>query len=444
MIRLVVCLFISCCLHSAFAEPARYLVFFGVDGLVPAYYWQADRYGLKIPNLRALMKKGSYAKAVQGVLPTVTFPSDTTLVTGVNPARHGIIYNTPFDPTGENQGGWYWYSQDIKAKTLWDVAKESGLVTAALDWPVTAGAEIDYNIPEIWRAGNAEDVKLVRLLATPDLVRELEDHFGRIPTPYYSSDEERGKVAAYVVEKKQPNLALIYFSDLDTVQHEFGPFTKEAFEVLEMIDRMIGKVMEASREAGMYDQTVFAVASDHGFAKVDKRINPTALFKMLGLIQTNASGKVIEWKAAMHGPAVMLKDKSDTKTLQLIKRVLFALSESPEFGIGRIVEQDELKKLGGFPEASLLIEPREGYSIAGSLQGDFVTPVLSGGTHGLPPHFDSMQASFIVAGPGVKQGVVLEQSRMIDIAPTLARLLGLRLREAEGRPISEVLENKSE
>src|SRR5262245_30620713 len=124
------------------AGPAKYLICFGVDGLKPDYYWDADRHGLKIPALRALMARGSYSRAVEEVLPTIPFPSDTTLVTGVNPARHGIISNTPFDPTNENFGGWYWYAQDLRVKTLWDVAHEKGLVTAALDWPVTAGAKI--------------------------------------------------------------------------------------------------------------------------------------------------------------------------------------------------------------------------------------------------------------------------------------------------------------
>jgi predicted AlkP superfamily pyrophosphatase or phosphodiesterase len=423
----------------AIAGPAKYLVFFGVDGLKPDYYWEADRHGLKIPALRALMERGSYSKAVEGVLPTVTFPSNSTLVTGVNPARHGIISNIPFDPTNQNLGGWYWYAQDLRVKTLWDVAHEKGLVTAALDWPVTAGAKIDFNIPEIWRAGNAEDAKLVRLLATPSLVRELEERFGRIPTPYHGTDEDRGKVAAYVVEHKRPNLALIYFSDLDESQHEHGPYTREVFETLEMIDRQINRVVAATRSAGIYDQTVFAVASDHGFARVEKRINPMALLKVLGFVQTDRSGNVKEWKAVMDGAALVLKDKSDTETLRRIKRIFTILAESPEYGIARIYERAEIDKMGGYPDASLLLEPAEGFSIGGSPNGDLLEKE-SGGTHGLPAHFPSMKASFLLAGPGIKRGVVLPESRMIDIAPTLAHILGLELSGVEGRPLREVLE----
>ncbi len=427
--------------RDGIAQPAKYLVFFGVDGLVPDYYWRADQLGLKIPSVRALIERGSYSKAVEGVLPTITFPSDTTLVTGVNPARHGIISNSPFDPKNENLGGWYWYAQDLRVKTLWNAAHEKGLITAALDWPVTAGAKIDYKIPEIWRAGNAEDVKLVRLLATPSLIQELEAKFGRIPTPYYSTDEERGRIAAYVVERKRPNLALVYFSDLDTTQHRYGPYTREAFETLEMIDRQIGLIIEATRSAGIYEQTVFAVASDHGFAKVEKRVNPTALLRVLGFIDADQNGKVRDWKAAMDGSAVVLKNQNDKQTLEELRRIFSLLAGFPEYGIARIYEKPEIVKLGGYPNASLLLEPAEGYSIGGSVNGNFVERESGGGTHGLPAHFPSMKASFILAGPGVRKGVVLAESRMIDIAPTLARLLGLELPEAEGRPLEQMLEH---
>ena len=110
-----------------------------IDGLKPDYVLEADRLGVKVPYLRSLVADGAYATSVIGVTPTVTYPSHTTLVTGVAPAVHGILNNTPFDPLGENAGGWYWYAEDIKVPTLWDAAGDAGLVTANVDWPVTVG-----------------------------------------------------------------------------------------------------------------------------------------------------------------------------------------------------------------------------------------------------------------------------------------------------------------
>jgi len=83
------------------------VVLLSIDGLKPDYVLDADRHGLKVPNLRRLVAEGAAATGVQGVTPTVTYPSHTTLVTGVSPAIHGILNNSPFDPMNTNASGWY-------------------------------------------------------------------------------------------------------------------------------------------------------------------------------------------------------------------------------------------------------------------------------------------------------------------------------------------------
>src|SRR5712692_5899226 len=141
-------------LHGgAQAQRARpILIMVSLDGLRPDYVTAADAHGLKIPNLRRFLEEGAFADGVAGVIPTVTYPSHTTLITGVWPTRHGILANTTFDPLGKNQSGWYWYTEDIKVPTLWDAARQAGLTTASIQWPVSVGARVTWNIPEVWRA----------------------------------------------------------------------------------------------------------------------------------------------------------------------------------------------------------------------------------------------------------------------------------------------------
>src|SRR5262245_21242638 len=95
---------------GAARAPRPPLVLISIDGLRPGDVLEAERRGLRIPNLRRLAREGAFATGVRGVLPTVTYPSHTTLVTGVAPARHGILANKPFDPTGRGDG-WYWYAE---------------------------------------------------------------------------------------------------------------------------------------------------------------------------------------------------------------------------------------------------------------------------------------------------------------------------------------------
>ena len=84
------------------AEPARHVVLISIDGMRPASYTSAGP--AKLPTLRALMARGAHARGVIGVLPTVTYPSHTTMITGVPPSVHGIVNNAVLDPESRAAG----------------------------------------------------------------------------------------------------------------------------------------------------------------------------------------------------------------------------------------------------------------------------------------------------------------------------------------------------
>src|SRR5271155_5419599 len=181
-------LFSSNTLSQEQASPL--LVIISVDGMRPDYITEADAHGAKVPNLRRFLKEGTYAEAVVGVVPTVTYPSHTTLVTGVWPAKHGIFANTTFDPFRQNLEGWYWYTEDIRVPTLWDVAAAAGWTTASIQWPVTVGAHITWNIPEYWRANTPDDAKLLRALSTRGLLEEAAAEIGEFRDGTDTSDRK--------------------------------------------------------------------------------------------------------------------------------------------------------------------------------------------------------------------------------------------------------------
>jgi predicted AlkP superfamily pyrophosphatase or phosphodiesterase len=114
-LRFAAAILFTCLLPSAFAAP---VLMISIDGLHPDYVLNADKHGIKVPHLRSFVIEGAYASGVVGVLPTITYPSHTTLVTGVAPAQHGILANLPFDPMNTNKDGWYWYAEDLRAPTL--------------------------------------------------------------------------------------------------------------------------------------------------------------------------------------------------------------------------------------------------------------------------------------------------------------------------------------
>ena len=103
---LLSCIFLFICSQAAAAnDPAHapLVLLISVDGMKPEAVLDAQKHGLKVPNLRGFMTDGLYASGVRGVLPTLTYPSHTTLLTGASPAKHGIFDNTTFDPLLRNQ-----------------------------------------------------------------------------------------------------------------------------------------------------------------------------------------------------------------------------------------------------------------------------------------------------------------------------------------------------
>jgi predicted AlkP superfamily pyrophosphatase or phosphodiesterase len=415
------------------------VVLISVDGMKPDYVLEADRYGLKIPNLRRLLAEGAHASAVTGVLPTVTYPSHTTMVTGVSPAQHGIVANTPFDPLDKNFGGWYWYAEDIAVPTLWDVAAKAGMVTANVAWPVTVGANINYNIVQYWRASTPDDRKLIRALSTPGLVAEAERALGPLPDgsdETVGGDRRRAAFNTYLLEKRKPRLHTCYFTGLDHVQHESGPYSANAFAALEEIDALIGQVRTAAERSGG-GKAVICVVSDHGFIRVEKELNLNAALREAGLIELDGLGKPKSWQASAWisggSAAILLKDPLDNGLRKKTREVLKRLADDPGSGIHRILEGSEIRALGGFPEAAFVVGLRKGYRLGDDLKAPVTRSITPAGTHGFLPEFPEMDASFFLAGPGVPAGRELGRIDMRDIAPTLAGLLGLTLPSAEGR-----------
>src|ERR1700753_3649615 len=91
----------ACSLALSGGAMAASVLMVSIDGLPPGDVVEARKRGHKSPTLRGLMAAGSYATGVRNVLPTVTYPNHTTLITGVWPARHGIAANEVFDPLGK-------------------------------------------------------------------------------------------------------------------------------------------------------------------------------------------------------------------------------------------------------------------------------------------------------------------------------------------------------
>jgi predicted AlkP superfamily pyrophosphatase or phosphodiesterase len=422
-------------------KPAPLLVVISVDGLRPDYITAADEHGAKVPELRKFLREGTYADGVTGVVPTVTYPSHTTLVTGVWPAKHGILANTTFDPLRKNFEGWYWYAEDIRVPTLWDAAATAGRKTASIQWPVTAGAKITWNIPEYWRAGTPDDVKLVRALATPGLLDEGKAAIGQYrggSDLSVEGDEVRGKYAVWILETKHPSLLTLHLAALDHVEHQSQPFSPQAIAVLEKLDEVVGSIRQAAERVAP-GRAFVAVVSDHGFTSYDQQLDLFPAFHDAKLFSTDEKGGVTDWRAMPWdtggSAAIVLKDPHDEATLAEVRALLAKLASDPANGIDRVLEADELHKRGGYPDASFFVSLKTGWRTGASIAGPVLAKIKPGGTHGELPEAPGLRAAFFLVGPGVPAGKDLGVIDMRDIAPTLAKEAGLSLPGADGKAL---------
>lgn len=418
----------------------RSLVLISIDGLRPRDVVDADRYGLRIPNLRRLLREGAHATAVTATTPAVTYPSHTTLVTGVGPARHGIAHNRPFDPLGRNADGWFWYTEDVHAETLWDAARRAGLTTGAVDWPVSVGAQIDFNIAQYWRSSDpdlADGAKLTRALSTNGLLAEAEHAVGPYPCGYagLQDDERRAAFVAYLLRTRHPSLQLAYFSSLDAARHSSGPESASAFETLEGIDRLVGDLRAAAQRA-TFGRAVIAIVSDHGFTLTTRELDLNEALHRGGLLQLDSDGHVRGWRAATWGEGgsagIVLRDPHDGDARRRVRAILEGLRARPDSPIDRVVEAPPSLAPGGSPGQAFTVFLSLDTRLVDSRGGVVVRPAYPAGDHGHDPRRHEMDATFLVAGPGIPHGASLGRIDMRDVAPTVAAVLDLSLPEAEG------------
>ncbi|WP_263380973.1 alkaline phosphatase family protein [Granulicella paludicola] len=415
-----------------------------VDGMRPDYVTQADQHHLLIPTLRRILASGTHATGVNGVLPTITYPSHTTLVTGVPPAQHGILSNSRFDPDHNLDGAWYWYADRVKVPTLWSAAKDAGLHTASVSWPVTVDSTvIDYNLPEYWRGNlgdtaNEDDQLLDNAISRPDgEVRRIAERTGR---PYMNGndtsldgDETRTVYSLDILKQHRPEFMSIHLSSLDEEEHLHGPFSAEANKDLEGIDAMIDRLIK--QELANYPNAVVAVVSDHGFAHVEHAVNLYIPFVKAGLIKTE-NDKIVSWQAQPWATGcvmpVLLHDPTDEATKAKVKALLDKLAADPKNGIETILDHQQIAAAGGFPDAAYLVSFRIGYCSGTNLSGQLVVDSPLKGAHGYNiAKVPEMRSSLFLTGVGIAQGKDLGLVDMLQIAPTIAKILGVSLSTAK-------------
>jgi len=427
------------------AATDRIVVVISLDGF-PAYALEDSR--LPVPTLRRLAREGAAAEALIPINPTVTWPNHTTLVTGVDASVHQVLYNGLL-VRPERSGAFHIDAQASKnrlvhAPTVYDLAYRSGLTTAQVDWVATQDARtLTWELPEIPDADGAIEKELIaKGIVTADQVRTFEDGSQAWQDQIWTDG------AVQILTRHKPNLLLFHLLQLDNTNHEYGPMSAASFTAMAFVDDRVNQVIRALQQADLLPKTTILIVSDHGFAKITRSIHPNVLLARTALYRQqsvsphdNPPARNQVWIMAEGGTADVYFDKgSPHEELEARIRLLFGKVE----GVDAVLAGNEITARG-WPSTSesdqapdMILTAKEGYSFADGVDGDLVTPSKDSGTHGYLNSDPRMRAIFIAWGKGVARGAKLGTVSNVDVAPTIARLLGLKMENVQGYPIQAI------
>ena len=403
------------------------VVLISLDGF-PAF--ALDDPKLPIPTLRRLIRDGATAR-MGTVNLTVTWPNHTTMVTGVRADEHGLLTNGTILPTG----GWPPVKVDpmlekekmVHVPTVYDAAHRAGLTTAQINWvAINKAPTITWAFNE-WASA---DGPLEREMIAKGAITAADVENFTQPNILFR-DQIWTTAAVHLIREHKPNLLLFHLLSLDSVHHEYGPRTLAGTAAIAFLDSCVARVVEAVNAAGMQDRTTFLIVSDHGFKPYTKEIRPAVALAAAGL-----KGQV--YAMSEGGSAYVYFDKA--RAAELAPKVIQALADVE--GIDEVVSPDGYAALG-YPSpdqdpqmGQLLLTAEDGYAFSGATGGPVTAAVpQQGGGHGYPAADPDMDALFIASGYGVSSGARLDRVANIDLAPTIAKLLGISLPTAKGKPL---------
>ncbi len=408
-----------------------------------------------LPNFKKLFEKGSYVQGgMRSVYPSFTYPAHASIITGTWPEFHGIYHNEQLD-VGNPSPEWFWYHKSLKVDTILDVAHRNGFTTACVGWPcMGADPNVDWLVGEIWPENDKVDPRPILNSASSANMLEpggvLERHWHKLrKTTQPFMDHMMVGCSCDIIRRYQPDVMFIHLAHLDHTRHANGVHGPAVDQAIIANDDWLGRLMEAAMDAGTYEQTNFAVISDHGHLDVKQMFNPNVLLVQEGLITLDENGKIKSWKAYCNSASlscqVVMKDPSDQQTRAKLEKLLYKMREHYEYGVESVFTKEEVQReyhLAG--QFEYVLEGTRATSFGAACTG----PVLvlpdnsdykfSVASHGHLPH-KGPQPVFIMSGPDVKENVVIPRQRIIDEAPTFAKLLGFAMADAKGVAMEELL-----
>lgn len=438
------------------AAPAEHVILVSIDGWAHHYY---DDPKCHMPAVKALAVQGARITRMETSFPTVTWTNHTTLVTGVTPAKHGVLANEYFDREQRKKiplipDPLFNKEEIVKSPTIYDVAKAAGMTTAAVCWPASRGAKtLDWTVPDVFEQALFDKYGSPELLAearAAGIPVEKQMEWCQMGNPGKAMrDYMYTLLATHIIKQHKPNFLALHLVSLDSFEHAHGRQVAEAYWAANDSDNRVADLIRATEEAGIRDKTTFIITTDHGFVTFTKSINANAALKKDGFVKS-VLGKNLapdsQVFAMAEGGACFVYVLDSANRESILARITPKLAKLE--GVSGVVEaKDFATKLQHVTaeqdarEPDLVLLAADGYTFTDSLAdtSEIIPNDSPKGAHG---HFQldgHMYGNCVISGAGIKAGTVVPSIRNTDITPTMAKLLGLSFPGADGQVLEAVL-----
>jgi predicted AlkP superfamily pyrophosphatase or phosphodiesterase len=380
------------------AQPARsILVLISVDG----WRWDyLERFAP--PTMTRLARAGVTADALIPVFPSKTFPNHYTIVTGLYPGQHGIVSNNMVDsalPGRFTLEDWD-VQQDTRwwgGEPLWVTAERQGQVAGTMFWP-GSDVEIARDRPTFFEVynhqlANQARVDLVLLwLGQADAVR--------------------------------PTFLTLYFSDVDTAGHDFGPDAEETRKAALSVDGMIGRLVAGIERLGLAPLVNYVLVSDHGMAALSRErtivLDDYVDMSTVDLIDSSPIVGMTP-RAGITADAVYAALKDKHPALSVYRRETL-----PEYF--------RLRNHPRLPDIIAIADDGWHTTTRRRLEEDVRRGDFPRGTHGYDPKHRSMHGLFVASGPLFRSGLKVPAIENVHLYEMLCRVLGLKPAPNDGDP----------
>ncbi|MBU2703710.1 putative AlkP superfamily pyrophosphatase or phosphodiesterase [Sporomusaceae bacterium BoRhaA] len=392
----------------------------------------------KLPHFHQILQDSIIAPNITCVYPTLTYPCHAAIMSGCYPDNNGILHNEKLNPATDN-ADWYWYYQDLKVPSLFDYAKENHLSTASVLWPVSVGAPVDYLIPEIWLP-HRDDTQDILEETISDSVQEIYHRNKHLCNWKINPEFDIFAAACTVdiIHEFKPDILFVHMASLDHYRHAYGTHADNVQVALKLHDQWLGMILDALKTENLAEETAFVLLGDHGQMSIEKNICLNHLFREKNLLTVNNAGTITDYKAyaqscGISAQVYVKQEKDQAEVLDILTRL-----KQDDFLRDIFTAKETREKFHLSGDFSFVVEAPD-FSAFSNAHERFIIPTQATdykynvSTHGHLPDRGE-KPCFIIHNSGYSPQVI-KNGRLIDEAPTILALLGIEMKNIDGRSL---------